>query len=163
MHSNSSLRDLFCYKYRSESPKFVETLVVYKNLNTSGNNRFNAGWFIPYLRDHKGTLTLVFISSFVIQLLGLATPLVIQDLIDKAISQRSLDTLQVLGASLLVVAVIEGILGMLRIFLFTEVTNRIDMSFSSTVILKLFRLPLSYFDKRNAGELSTRFQETEKK
>ena len=67
-----------------------------------------------------------------------------------------------LGASLLVVAVIEGILGMLRIFLFTEVTNRIDMSFSSTVILKLFRLPLSYFDKRNAGELSTRFQETEK-
>ena len=97
-----------------------------------------------------------------IQLLGLATPLVIQVIIDKAISQRSLDTLQVLGASLLVVAVIEGILVMLRIFLFTEVTNRIDMSFSSTVILKLFRLPLSYFDKRNAGELSTRFQETEK-
>ena len=124
--------------------------------------KFNASWFIPYLKEHKATLSLVLISSFVIQLLGLATPLVIQVIIDKAISQRSLDTLQVLGTSLLVVALFEGILGMLRIFMFTEITNRIDMSFSSTVILKLFKLPLSFFDKRNAGELSTRFQETEK-
>ena len=116
----------------------------------------------PHLKEHKGTLFLVLIASFVIQILGLATPLVIQVIIDKAVSQRSLDTLQVLGFSLLIVAIVEAVLGMLRIFLFTEITNRIDMSFSSTVIQKLFRLPLSYFDKRNAGELSTRFQETEK-
>jgi len=141
---------------------FVKSLILYKNLNITDGRKFGASWLLPYLKEHKGTLFLVLVSSFVIQILGLATPLVIQVIIDKAVSQRSLDTLQVLGFSLLIVAIVEAVLGMLRIFLFTEITNRIDMSFSSTVILKLFKLPLSYFDKRNAGELSTRFQETEK-
>ena len=91
-------------KSKEDSSEIYDALILYKNLNTSSGTRLNAGTLIPYLKEHKGTLTLVLISSFVIQLLGLATPLVIQVIIDKAISQRSLDTLQILGTSLLIVA-----------------------------------------------------------
>ena len=40
---------------------------------------------------------------FVVQLFTLANPLLIQVIIDKVISQRSLDTLQVLGVALVAV------------------------------------------------------------
>ena len=46
-----------------------------------------------------------------VQLFTLANPLLIQVIIDKVISQRSLDTLQVLGIALVGVTIFEGILG----------------------------------------------------
>jgi len=83
-------------------------------------------------------------------------------IIDKVISQRSLDTLQVLGVALVVVTLMEGVIGSLRTFLFSETTNRIDLRLGSEVIDHLLRLPLSYFDRRPVGELGTRIAEMEK-
>jgi ATP-binding cassette subfamily B protein len=98
----------------------------------------------------------------VVQLFSLANPLLIQVIIDKVISQRSLDTLQVLGIALVVVTLMEGVIGSLRTFLFSETTNRIDLRLGSEVIDHLLRLPLSYFDRRPVGELGTRIAEMEK-
>ena len=97
-----------------------------------------------------------------VQLFSLANPLLIQVIIDKVISQRSLDTLQVLGIGLVIVTLLEGILGSLRTFLFTETTNRIDQRLGAEVIDHLLSLPLDYFDRRPVGELGTRVAELEK-
>ena len=64
--------------------------------------RFGPNWFLPAL-SRRGVLLQVLVASFVVQLFGLANPLLIQVIIDKVISQRSLDTLQVLGIGLIVV------------------------------------------------------------
>jgi ATP-binding cassette subfamily B protein len=98
----------------------------------------------------------------VVQLFSLANPLLIQVIVDKVITQRSLDTLQVLGIALVVVTILEGVIGSLRTFLFTETTNRIDMRLGAEVIDHLLRLPLTYFDRRPVGELGTRIAELEK-
>ena len=102
------------------------------------------------------------VASFVVQLFTLANPLLIQVIIDKVISQRSLDTLQVLGMALVAVTIFEGVLNSLKTFLFQQTTNRIDMRLGSEVIDHLLRLPLGYFDRRPVGELSTRVGELEK-
>ena len=101
-------------------------------------------------------------ASFVVQLFTLANPLLIQVIIDKVITQRSLDTLQVLGIALVVVTILEGVLGSLKTFLFAETTNRIDQRLGAEVIDHLLRLPLGYFDRRPVGELGTRVAELEK-
>ena len=107
-------------------------------------------------------LTQVLAASFVVQLFTLANPLLIQVIIDKVITQRSLDTLQVLGIALVVVTILEGVLGSLKTFLFAETTNRIDQRLGAEVIDHLLRLPLGYFDRRPVGELGTRVAELEK-
>ena len=56
--------------------------------------RFGPGWFWPALKRYRGMLLQVLLASFVVQLFSLANPLLIQVIIDKVISQRSLDTLQ---------------------------------------------------------------------
>ena len=58
-------------------------------------------------------------------------------------------------------ALFENILTALRTNLFIETTNRIDISLGEQVIDHLLRLPLSYFDKRPVGELSSRLSELE--
>ena len=132
-----------------------------KTSNTP-EQRFGFEWFIPALRRHKDVLIQVLLASFVVQLFTLANPLLIQVIIDKVINQRSLDTLQVLGAALVIVTLLEGVLGSLKTFLFQETTNRIDLRLGGEVIDHLLRLPLDYFDKRPVGELGTRVAELEK-
>ena len=123
---------------------------------------FNLNWFWPAIQKYKVVLIQVLIASFIVQLFTLGNPLLIQVIIDKVISQRSLDTLQVLGIALLFVTLLEGILGSLKTFLFAETTNRIDQKLGSEVIDHLLRLPLNYFDKRPVGELGSRIDELEK-
>ena len=142
-------------------PEGIELLLMDRAVNTP-EQRFGPSWFLPALAKHRNVLLQVLVASFVVQLFSLANPLLIQVIIDKVISQRSLDTLQVLGIGLVVVTVLEGVLGSLRTFLFSETTNRIDQRLGAEVIDHLLRLPLGYFDRRPVGELGTRIAELEK-
>jgi subfamily B ATP-binding cassette protein HlyB/CyaB len=137
-------------------------LLLLERRNTTPEQRFGFAWFVPALKRYQGILFQVLLASFVVQLFSLANPLLIQVIIDKVITQRSLDTLQVLGLALVVVTLLEGVIGSLRTFLFTETTNRLDMRLGAEVIDHLLRLPLTYFDRRPVGELGTRIAELEK-
>ena len=144
-----------------EYPEGIELLLLERTAHTP-EQRFGPSWFFPAIKRYRGVLVQVLLASFVVQLFGLAGPLLIQVIIDKVISQRSLDTLQVLGFALVVVTLLEGVLGGLRTFLFTETSNRIDLRLGAEVIDHLLRLPLSYFDRRPVGELGSRIGELEK-
>jgi ATP-binding cassette subfamily B protein len=130
--------------------------------NTTPRERFGLSWFLPAIRQHRGILVQVLIASFFVQLFALLNPLLIQQIIDAVISQGNLKSLNVLGSLLVAMAVAEAILGSLRTYLFSDTTNRIDISLGSTIIDHLLRLPLSYFSKRPVGEVSSRVNELEK-
>ncbi|MGG6294012.1 peptidase domain-containing ABC transporter [Leptolyngbya sp. AN02str] len=137
-----------------------EVLLLRANKQTP-QKRFGLSWFWPAIQKHKRVLIEVFVASFFVQLFALANPLMIQVIIDKVIVQNSIETLQVLGVFLLVIAVFEAVLGALRTYLFVDTTNRIDMALGSEIIDHLLRLPLRYFEKRPVGELATRINELE--
>ena len=145
----------------SRFESYLDCLIPEKVRITPQEN-FGFQWFLPELKKYRVILSQVLFSSFIVQLFTLANPLIIQVIIDKVISQRSLDTLQVLGIALLVLTLVEGLLASLRTFLLTETTNRIDQRLGSEVIDHLLKLPLEYFDMRPVGELSTRIGELEK-
>jgi ATP-binding cassette subfamily B protein len=142
-------------------PEGLELLLFERSVSTP-DQKFGPGWFWPALKRYRGMLLQVLLASFVVQLFSLANPLLIQVIIDKVISQRSLDTLHILGLALVVVTLMEGVIGSLRTFLFTDTTNRIDLRLGAEVIDHLLRLPLGYFDRRPVGELGTRIAELEK-
>lgn len=149
------------YDLETIFPEGLNVLFVERG-QTSPDQKFGVSWFWPMLTKYKGPLLQVLIASFVVQLFGLANPLLIQVIIDKVISQRSLDTLEILGIALVVVTILGGLIGGLRTFLFSETTNRIDTRLGAEVIDHLLRLPLGYFDNRPVGELGSRVAELEK-
>jgi ATP-binding cassette subfamily B protein len=124
--------------------------------------KFGFSWFIPSIVRHRVVLLEVLLASFFVQLFGLVNPLLIQQVIDKVIINSNRDSLGVLGLLLVVFAIFEGLLLCLRTFLFIDTTNRIDLSLGTKIIDHLLRLPLSYFDRRPVGEVSSRIGELEK-
>jgi ATP-binding cassette subfamily B protein len=127
----------------------------------SKQEQFNLGWFTPAVWQYRGLLTEVLIASFTLQLLGLATPLITQVVIDKVMVQESLPTLDVMAIALLAVATFEAILGILRLFIFTHTARRLDLSLSAQLFRHLMRLPLAYFESRRVGDTVARVQELE--
>ena len=124
--------------------------------------RFGLGWFLPAIRQHRGILTQVLVASFFVQLFALLNPLLIQQIIDAVISQGNLRSLNVLGTLLVAMAIAEALLGSLRTYLFSDTTNRIDISLGSSIIDHLLRLPLGYFARRPVGEVASRINELER-
>jgi HlyB family type I secretion system ABC transporter len=152
---------------RRTPESFAETwgtdgeVMLLETTKETPQQRFGLQWFWPSIVKYKWVLIEVFVASFFVQLFGLANPLMVQIIIDKVIVQNSIDTLQVLGIFLVIVAVFEAILSSLRTYLFVDTTNRIDMTLGSEIIDHLFRLPLRYFDRRPVGELASRINELE--
>lgn len=123
--------------------------------------KFNLSWFLPAVWRYRGLLGEVLFASFALQLLGLATPLITQVIIDKVMVQESLATLDVMAIALVGVAFFEAFLGILRLFIFTHTARRLDLSLSAQLFSHLMRLPLAYFESRRVGDTVARVQELE--
>jgi len=143
----------------AQTPIQVLLLLETKNVQ---RQKFDLAWFIPYLKPESKVLVEVLIASFFVQLLGLANPLLVQVIIDRVLGQNSAPTLAIFGILLIVVALFENILTSIRTIAFANATNRIDLNLAAKIIDHLFHLPLSYFDRRAVGELSTRIVEIDK-
>jgi len=144
--NDDGLLDVLCVERSARTPK----------------KRFGLAWFLPALQQHKAVLVQVLVASFFVQLFGLLNPLLIQQIIDAVISQGNISTLNVLGTLLVGMALAQGVLASLRTYLFSDTTNRIDITLGATIIDHLLRLPLGYFADRPVGEVSSRINELEK-
>ena len=133
--------------------------VSFSRRPTTATKRFDISYFFPYLQRYRNSLILVFVASLFIQIFSLAQPLLIQQIIDKVIGQQNFNTLYFLGVLLIGCSVISNVLNLIRTFLFTDTTNRIDIATSGNILSHLFKLPLGYFDRRPVGEISTRLSE----
>jgi len=123
--------------------------------------RFDLSWFWGALHKYRGILGEVLTASFVIQLFGLATPMIFQTVIDKVLVHRGLSTLEVMVAGLALIAMFEATLSGLRTYLFSHTSNRIDVELGARVFRHLMRLPLAYFQSRRVGDSVARVRELE--
>ena len=157
-HPNKGIVNVPTAEFISDLPDDVR-FVIARRVSSTPTSRFGWNWFTPLLKKYKRALVLVFISSLLAQLFGLAIPLLIQQIIDKVLSQGNLASLNVLGSTMIVLALFQGILRALRTYIFVDTTDRMDLTLGSAVIDRLLALPLSYFEKRPVGELSQRLGE----
>ena len=119
---------------------------------------FGFSWFVPALLRHKHIWRDVLVASLALQIVGLATPLFTQVIIDKVIAHQTHSTLIVLGAALAVFMLFSAGMTWLRQYLVLHTGNRIDAVLGSRVFQHLLRLPLPYFEHRPTGTLVARMQ-----
>ena len=124
--------------------------------------RFSWGWYAPFLREHRRALVEVLAVSTVINVLNLATPLGIQQLIDQVVRQDSLNVLISISAALLLAAVVRGVLKTLRSYIFADTANRIDQATKATILDQLVRLPQGFFDRRPVGQVIHYFHQLDR-
>src|SRR5882757_9313268 len=128
---------------------------------TELSRRFDLTWFLGAIHKYRRQLAEVLFASFFLQLFALASPLFFQVVIDKVLVHRSIGTLDVLVIGLLGIAAFETILGILRTYLFSHATNRIDVELGARLFQHLLALPTAYFQARRVGDSVARVRELE--
>ena len=140
----------------------VELLLMTSREHIAGQKRaFDISWFIPALVKYRRPLRDVLIGSFFLQLVGLASPIFFQLVIDKVLVNQAMTTLEVLAVGLTAVLVFETLLSALRNWLFAHTSNRVDAELSAALFRHLVALPLSYFEARRVGDSVARVRELE--
>lgn len=107
-------------------------------------------WFIPAVLRDKRLLGEVLVASLFIQLFALITPMFFLVMIDKVLVHEGRSTLHVLAIGLLAVSLFDVLLNMLRTYVFSHTTSRIDVLLASKLFDHLSRLPISYFKARSS-------------
>jgi subfamily B ATP-binding cassette protein HlyB/CyaB len=122
---------------------------------------FGLNWFLPSIWRYRQHLVHVLLASLFIQIFGLVTPLFFQAVIDKVLDHRSYATLHVLTAGLILIGLFDVILQLMRTYLLSHTTNRIDVELGQRLFAHLLRLPIAYFENRGTGQTVARLHELE--
>jgi len=136
-------------------------LITYRKSVAPSEKPFGLSWFVPEIWKYRKPLYEVLTASLILQIIGLVTPVFTQVIIDKVLVHKGVTTLDVLAIGLITVVLFEALLNILRTYLFTHTTNRIDISLGTKLFRHLFSLPLKYFEVRRVGDTVARVRELE--
>ncbi|MFT4193540.1 type I secretion system permease/ATPase [Ottowia sp.] len=124
-------------------------------------SRFDFTWFIPAVVKYRRLLGEVLLVSFVLQLVGLVTPLFFQVVMDKVLVNHALQTLNVIAIGLLCATVFEVLLTGIRTYVFAHTSSKIDVELGARLFRHLLALPMAYFQSRRVGDSVARIRELE--
>jgi ATP-binding cassette, subfamily B, bacterial HlyB/CyaB len=127
----------------------------------AAKSTFGFRWFVPELARHRGIWRDVLLASLAIQLVGLATPLFTQVVIDKVVVHQTQSTLVAVAAGLGIFLVFNAAMTWMRQYLVLHTGNRVDAVLATQVFGHLFRLPLPYFEHRPTGTTVARLHGVE--
>ncbi len=123
------------------------------------DENFGLKWFCVHL-EYRKPLAEVLIASFVLQI-SPRHPDIHPGDHRQGPCPPGLTTLDVLAIGLLTIALFEGALNILRTYVFTHTTSRIDVNLGVRLFRHLFALPLRYFEVRRVGDTIARVRELE--
>ena len=139
-----------------------EIVLITTRASVTGEARkFDVAWFIPALVRYRHLLGEVLAASFMLQIVGLLSPLFFQVVIDKVLVHKSLTTLEVMALGLFCVFVFETAMTGLRAYLFAHTANRVDVELGAKLFRHLLALPMGYFSARRVGDTVARVRELE--
>ena len=118
--------------------------------------------FINYLLPYKSHFAEAFLAALTINLLGMASPLFIQTIVDKVVVHHDASLLNMMLGGMALVAIFKTMSSSAQSLLLAHTTARIDMSLMSEFYRHILSLPMSFFLTRNKGEILARFGENTK-
>ncbi|MEM9149896.1 MAG: peptidase domain-containing ABC transporter [Cyanobacteria bacterium P01_F01_bin.3] len=151
-------RETFIRKWTGYGVLLDPTLQLKKTEIKQGS----LGRYVPALMPYRGLIAQIILVSLLIQCFGLLSPLFTQVILDRVVVQRSISTLNVFVVGLLIFGLWGLVMGAVRTYLLSYLSNRLDLTLISGFIRHTMSLPMRFFESRRVGDIVTRVQENQK-
>lgn len=106
----------------------------------------------------KGTIAQILILSFALEVFALAMPFFLQLVVDRVLVGRDRDLLTVLGIAFCALVVIQVAVAAVRAWVGVYLSTNINLKLLTTLFDHMLRLPLAWFEKRNIGDIVSKFR-----
>ncbi|MGN7610465.1 peptidase domain-containing ABC transporter [Magnetococcales bacterium HHB-1] len=119
-------------------------------------------YFIGYMLPYKKFFMDALVGSLILNLLGLATPLFTQTIVDTVVVHSDRSLLNMMLGGMVLVAIFRTLTTGAQSLILAHTTARIDMKMMSEFYRHVLSLPMSFFLTRNKGDILTRFGDNAK-
>ena len=102
--------------------------------------------FASYLSPFKPLLGYLVLATVIIELLGIAPPIIIQNILDRVVVHQSVSLLNVLIVGLIIAAVFNEITSAIRSMLSAFLLRKLDFTMISQFFQHVLGLPMKFFD-----------------
>ena len=140
----------------------LETTPEFFDREGEKTNRSGFKFLWPYLLQHKRLIWQLFIGLLLGSLIQLAFPFLMQALVDKGVQLRDLNFVYLILLAQAVLFSSQVAVEFIRGWILLHIGTRININLVSDFLLKLMRLPMSYFDSKMTGDLLQRIYDNER-
>lgn len=125
-------------------------------------NKANIGFILKYLMQFKKSLMYVCLSLLIGSLLQLVFPFLTQAVIDYGIGNKNISFINLILCSQLILILSLVSVEYIRSIIMVHISVRINIFIISDFLLKLMKLPISFFDIKLTGDLTQRIRDHKK-
>lgn len=135
------------------STSFYETESTKEEKGLHFNNIFN------YIRPYKKLVCQLFIGLGVSSLLQLMLPFLTQSVVDTGISTANIHFVYIVLLAQLAMFAGRLAVEFVRSWILLHISTRINLSILNDFLIKLMKLPLSFFDSKHTGDILQRMND----
>jgi ATP-binding cassette subfamily B protein RaxB len=106
----------------------------------------------------KGTIAQILVLSLALEVFAIAMPFFLQLTVDRVLVGRDRDLLTVLGIAFGTLVVIQVAVQAVRAWVGVYLSTHINLKLLTTLFNHMLRLPLAWFEKRNIGDIVSKFR-----
>ncbi|WP_214228781.1 peptidase domain-containing ABC transporter [Pedobacter sp. B4-66] len=147
---------------KNETNGYVGTVLLlepapeFYKLEGEKEHKLTWSFVSKYLYQSRGKLSQVFISLVVTFFLQLIFPFLTQTMVDTGINTRNMQYITLVLIAQLMLTLSTTVIGFIRSRLQVKISNRISLAILSDFWIKLTRLPVSFYDTHQTGDVLQR-------
>lgn len=117
------------------------------------------GFMLSYLKPYKKLVVQLFVGLIAGSLLQLIFPFLTQSVVDFGIANQNLSYIYLVLIAQLVLTISSSIVTFIRGWILLHLGTRVNISLVSDFLIKLMKLPISYFDTKMTGDILQRIND----
>lgn len=139
----------------------VEPSPLFYNQSTEEVANQNNGllYLVNYLKNYKRYIIQLFIGLLLGSVIQLILPFLTQSIVDVGIQTRNINFIYLILAGQLMLFLSRTIVDFIRRWILMHLSTRINIAIISNFLVKIMKLPISFFDSKMIGDLLQRIDD----
>lgn len=117
---------------------------------------------LPYIKPYKKYTLQIIVGLTIISIIQLILPFLTQSIVDKGINYREINFVILVLIAQLTLFFSQSFVSFVQNWLLLYVGSRINLTIASEFLIKLMKLPISYFDSKIPGDILQRLQDSDR-
>ena len=131
----------------------------YENREGEEQERSGFKFLFQYLKPYKMYFTQIMLGMLLGSLISMCFPFLTQSLVDFGINRQDVSFIHLILMSQLLLFAGGVAVDLIRNWILLHVSSRISISIISNFLIKLMKLPISFFESKNVGDISQRIND----
>lgn len=134
----------------------LETTPKFYEMEFEEKKKYNFNFLFWYFKPYKKYIIQLLLGLIIGSLLQLIFPFLTQAVVDYGINYQNINFIYLILIAQLVLFLSQTSVDIIRGWILLHMTSRINISLISDFLIKLMRLPISFFDSKNVGDIIQR-------